>query len=64
MVELINRSVAEAEETEEEMVVHRNISIAQFLLGGCPTAQQQQQQQTPPPPCICKRPRETELTEG
>ena len=46
------------------MVVHRNISIAQFLLGGCPTAQQQQQQQTPPPPCICKRPRETELTEG
>lgn len=59
--ESVNSFGVEVKETEEEMVVHRNITAARFLPGGRLAAQQQQQ--TPSPPCNRKRPCETEQTQ-
>lgn len=53
-VESIDSSGAEAENTEDEMVVRRNMTANRFFLGGHPTVQQQQPQvreQPPPAPC-------------
>ena len=60
--ESVNSFGVEVEETEEEMVVHRNMTTARFLPGDR-LAAQKQQQQTPPPPRNRKRPCETEQTQ-
>lgn len=53
-VESIDSSGAEAENTEDKMVVRRNMTANRFFLDGHPTVQQQQPQvreQPLPAPC-------------
>ena len=61
-VESIDSSGAEAENTEDEMVVRRNKTANRFFLSGHPTVQQKQPQvreQPPSAPYNRKRPRHT-----
>ena len=53
-VELVDSSGAEAKSTKDKMVVRRNITVNQFLLGDRPV-QQQAQGRDHPPYCPCSK---------